>query len=477
MSKTIRASSLRTVLLAVTVPLAAMVVSCSSGSTTGSTPKKATGSQTLPAALPPSATSTTTVPSRTSADAWGTYGRDVARTGNDPGSPRVSNPRPEWTSTDLDGAVYAQPLVIGSSVIAATENDTVYSLDVHSGRVNWSRHLASPVPGSSLRCGNIDPSGVTGTPVADAAIHALWVVTFSSPYAHTLWEIDLGSGRVLGSRPADPPGADPSTEQQRGALTLSSGRVYIPYGGLYGDCGNYHGWLVGLSATSPADRTMVTYETPATEAGIWAPGGAVVDNAGDIFVATGNGVPVDVPGDANSVIKLDPSLNVLARFTAPDYQHLSATDTDLGSVSPIITTGGDVLQVGKEGTGYLLGSNLGAPLQTFHVCSGGFGAAATTADNIYLSCFDGLYALDSHDAGHLSPTWAATGVKPGPPIVSGGVVWTVDRGGALDGFSETTGKMLYTYPVAVAGSFPTLSADAGKLLVADGKRIIAFGGV
>lgn len=454
-----------------------MLVSCSSGSNPGSAPTKTAGSRTVTTTVPPFATSTTTVQSRTPADTWGTYDRDVARTGNDPSSPRVSNPRPEWTSVDLDGSVYAQPLVIGSSVIAATENDTVYSLDVRSGRVNWSHHLASPVSGSSLRCGNIDPSGITGTPVADAATHALWVVTFSSPFAHTLWEIDLGSGRVLGARPADPPGSDPSTEQQRGALTLSSGRVYIPYGGLYGDCGNYHGWLVGLSATSPANRTMVTYETPATGAGIWAPGGPVVDGAGDIFVATGNGVPVDVPGDANSVIKLDPSLNVLGRFTAPDFQHLSATDTDLGSVSPIITTGGDVLQVGKEGTGYLLGPNLGSPLQSFHVCSGGFGAAATTADNIYLSCFDGLHALDNRDAGHLSPTWAATGIKPGPPIVSGGAVWTVDRSGALDGFSETTGKMVYTYPLAVAGSFPTLCADAGNLLVSDGNRIIAFGGV
>jgi outer membrane protein assembly factor BamB len=450
----------------------ALLASCTSGA----------GNRSIPARSTPPATSPTssTVPKPAaggSAAAWITYGRDAARSGLDPTSPPVTNPRPAWTSVPLDGSVYAQPLVVGSSVIAATENDTVYSLDITTGNINWSRHLANPVRGASLPCGNIDPSGITGTPVADLAAQALWVVTFSSPPAHTLWELDLGNGLVLGSRPADPPGTDAATEQQRGALALDSGKVYIPYGGLYGDCGSYHGWVVGLSESSPADGTILTYETPAELAGIWAPPGPVVEGNGNLLVATGNGLPANVAGDANSVIELEPSLRVIHRFTAPDYQHLSQTDTDFGSISPVVVAGGKVFQAGKEGVGYVLPPTLGSPLQTLHVCGGAFGAAAVAGDNVYLSCLDGLFALTITPAGRASSRWAVTGIKPGPPIVAGGAVWTIDRDGSLFGFSEASGTKVYSHPVSVAGSFPTLSSYSGRLFAADGDRVMAFSGV
>jgi outer membrane protein assembly factor BamB len=377
----------------------------------------------------------------------------------------------------LDGAIYAQPLVVGAAVIVATENDTVYSLSTSTGTVNWSRHLGTPVRGSELPCGDIDPSGITGTPVADLASKAVWVVTFSTPAAHTLWEVSLRTGDVLGSRPADPPGADPRAEQQRGALALGSGRVYIPYGGLYGDCGDFHGWLVGLSDTTGPVRTSVTYVTQAERAGIWAPPGPVVDTAGDLLIATGNGLPANVPGDANSVIRLDPSLHVVARFTAPDYQSLSENDTDLGSVSPSIVAGGNVLQVGKEGVGYLLPPNLSSPLQTFHVCGGAFGGTAVDGDYVYIACFDGLYALGVSANGRASIRWAVRGIRPGPPIIAGGMVWTVDRGGSLRGYSQADGSSKFANPVSVAGSFPSLSASGGALFVQDGNRIMSFAGV
>jgi outer membrane protein assembly factor BamB len=222
---------------------------------------------------------------------------------------------------------------------------------------------------------------------------------------------------------------------------------------------------------------VVTYETPALRAGIWAPPGPVVDPAGDLLVATGNGLPADVPGDANSVVRLDPSLRVIARFTAPDYKSLSQTDRDLGSVSPTIVAGGNVLQVGKEGIGYLLPSNLTATLRTFHVCGGAFGGTAVDGDNVYLSCFDGLYALAVSATGQAAVKWSVTGIRPGPPIVAGGAVWAVDRDGALLGYAENNGAKRYSYPVTVAGSFPTLSASGGRLFVADGTRVIAFAGV
>src|SRR5256885_15610798 len=56
---------------------------------------------------------------------WPTYHHDNARTGVAPGFPTAGTPRVAWTAP-LDGAVYGQPLVVGGTVFAATENDTGY---------------------------------------------------------------------------------------------------------------------------------------------------------------------------------------------------------------------------------------------------------------------------------------------------------------------------------------------------------------
>jgi hypothetical protein len=96
--------------------------------------------------------------------AWPTYGRDFARSGVAAGVARPGRLAVSWRA-HLDGAVYGQPLLVGNLVIAATENDSVYALDQATGRVIWRRHVGTPVPLSDLPCGNIDPLGITGTPV------------------------------------------------------------------------------------------------------------------------------------------------------------------------------------------------------------------------------------------------------------------------------------------------------------------------
>lgn len=75
----------------------------------------------------------------------------------------------------VEGHIYAQPLywrppgAERGLIIAATESDFVYALDAATGRVMWRTALGRAVPGAALPCGNIDPLGVTGTPVIDAA--------------------------------------------------------------------------------------------------------------------------------------------------------------------------------------------------------------------------------------------------------------------------------------------------------------------
>ncbi|MGE5747092.1 MAG: PQQ-binding-like beta-propeller repeat protein, partial [Solirubrobacterales bacterium] len=95
---------------------------------------------------------------------WPTYHANLARTAVDTTSPAVAGFHRAWART-LDGPLYAEPLTVGSRVYVATENNTVYALNVGNGHVAWKRHLGTPVQASTLPCGNIEPvTGITGTP-------------------------------------------------------------------------------------------------------------------------------------------------------------------------------------------------------------------------------------------------------------------------------------------------------------------------
>ena len=390
-----------------------------------------------------------------------------------------------WTAR-VDGAVYGQPLVVAGEVIVGTENDSVYAFDSSTGRRRWMRHLATPVTGG-LPCGNIDPSGITGTPVVDVAAGRLWVVTFSAdPYRHVLWSLAVATGAVISERRVDGPGSDARAEQERGALALTGSEVIIPYGGLYGDCSDYRGWVVG--APISGQGRLATYVTPnEREAGIWAPPGPVVGN-GSIYVTTGNGIPVDAVDDSDSVVRLAaPGLAVLGTFTPSDYVQLSSADQDFGSTSPVLLPGHLVFQIGKSGTAYLIGAQhlggVGGQLAEQAICSGGFGGAATDGSTVVVSCYNGLYAVgvtapSGASRGRLRVVWSATGVQPGPPIIAGGIVWDATRDGQLLGYRLSNGRRVAdTAIAAVVTSFPSLSASGARLFVPEGAEVVSYLGI
>ena len=80
-------------------------------------------------------------------------------------------------------------------MIVATEGNNVFSLDAATGAVVWQTALGTPVDGKTLPCGNIDPSGITGTPVIDTESGTIYVVAFLSvgPH-HELFALDLATG-------------------------------------------------------------------------------------------------------------------------------------------------------------------------------------------------------------------------------------------------------------------------------------------
>jgi outer membrane protein assembly factor BamB len=413
---------------------------------------------------------------------WATYDRNAGRSGVSISSPAPGTVKRSWI-VKVDGAVYTQPLIVGSEVIISTENDSVYAVNTAHGKVLWSRHLASPVTGG-LPCGNILPSGITGTPVADIHSGKLWVVTFTSTptYHHTLWELNLSNGKVVRERTIDAPGSDPRAQQERGALVLLGSRVYVPFGGLDGDCSDYKGRVVG--APLSGSGKLVTFTTPTqVQAGIWAPPG-VVAGGDSLYVATGNGTPFDAIDDSDSVLRLGPELAVQGRFTPANFEELSADDLDLGTTAPALLPGGLVFMVGKQGIGYVLnGARLGGTggqLASAQVCGGGFGGDAVDGSTVVFSCYDSLTALKitpgkGKAAPRMTALWSVTGINPGPPIIAGGVVWDVTRGDTLSGYRLSSGTRVFSTTTApVVTDFPSLSASGARLVVPEGTTVVSY---
>jgi outer membrane protein assembly factor BamB len=415
---------------------------------------------------------------------WPTYGRTAARSGVSITSPSPKSVRKSWT-TAVDGVVYAQPLIVGSQVIIATENDAVYALNAATGKVSWSRHLNKPVTGG-LPCGNVLPSGITGTPVADPVTRRLWVVTFTSKpsFRHTLWELNLSDGRTIARRRIDARGSNPRAQQERGALLLLGRMVYVPFGGLFGDCSDYKGRVVGapVSGSGP----LVSFTTPnQREAGIWAPAGEAARD-GSIYVATGNGEPVGKVNDSDSVLRLSRQLKVLGRFTPANFRALSGNDQDLASTAPAMLPAGLVFQVGKEGVGYVLrGTRLGGTggqLTSSNVCAGGFGGDAVAGHTVVFSCFSSLRAISVVPGKHggrpkIRGLWSVD-VRPGPPIIAGGVVWDVSRDNVLSGYRLSDGKTVFSTSTASVGTdFPSLAASGTRLVVPEGRRVVSYLGI
>jgi outer membrane protein assembly factor BamB len=233
------------------------------------------------------------IPVAAAGTSWTTDHFDAAGSGNDTTDPGLGGVvSPSWTSPTLDGLIYGEPLHLNGIVYVATQRNSIYALDATNGHILWSLvGILPPVPLSEVRsetgvangCGNIDPLGITGTPVIDPALGAAGTLfaateTYSVGVArsieHRLIQVDLSSHGIT-TRNIDPvapgftDGATRGLEQERGALNLAGGEVVVPYGGLVGDCGIYHGFAVSSleNLTGPANTFEV--DPGHTRGGIW----------------------------------------------------------------------------------------------------------------------------------------------------------------------------------------------------------------
>jgi outer membrane protein assembly factor BamB len=378
--------------------------------------------------------------------------------------------------------VYAQPLLVGDHVVTATENDSVYSLNAADGTIAWTIHLGEPVPGSSLPCGNVDPVGITSTPVIDVNASRIYVVGMVQPGQHMLFALDLSTGALIASTRVDAEGADPSVHNQRGALTLLNGKVFVPYGGRFGDCGDYHGGVVSVAVSSSGLGTVASYVLPTQGAGgFWAPPGAVAAADDTLYLTSGNSTSSKSYDYGNSVVRLGADLQLADAFAPSDWASLNATDTDLGSTGPVLLPNGRVFQVGKSGIGYLLDAQhlggVGGQLHSGRVCQGSaFGAIAHDGDTMFVPCSNGVVQV-TVNGDSFAIGWTASVSTPGPTIITAGAVWAVATGSGdlveLDASSGTTTSS--NHIGSVPSRFTSPAAGGGRVVVAAARSLIAVG--
>ncbi len=418
---------------------------------------------------------------------WPEFGGDASRSQEGVGVTRPAGGLSrKWETPPMDGALYGEALVAGGCVFVGTEDDSIYAFSEATGALVWHTHLAAPVT-SGLPCGDISPSGITGTPVLDTKRDELWAVVLtyvSGKPGHEVVALDTADGEVVRRQALALPGTDPSAEQQRGALALGRGNVYVPLGGLYGDCGNYKGAVV--SVPEAAGRAFGYWHTPtAREGAIWEVGGPDVLASGDLLFATGNsaaspGQPFD-GGDA--VIELSPALRAMSYFAPTSWAEWNVSDLDLGSTGPALLPEGLALEVGKAGTGFLVSSahlgGIGGQLASAQVCRGGgaYGADAVSGATVYVPCTGGLTAVSVRGRS-LHVLWSSSAGGPGSPVIAGGRLFEETQGGELVSLDPANGKVLerlsLSSPVA---HFPWAVAVAGTLYTADGTRLLALRGL
>ncbi len=441
------------------------------------------------------------LPSGVSAADWPTYHQDNTRQGNDTTELNLGSASAYWTTPALDGAIYGQPVIVGTNVIVATENNTVYSLSPTTGAVQWSTPLGGAPRTTGFACGNINPLGITSTPVIDGGnVYVVGEVeTSSTPLVlhFEMASIALTTGVINWTHIVDPPDPNWATfaqyQQQRGALTATGGRIVFGLGGLAGDCGSYHGFVVSYAESNTGSVTYwasAEVNTGDNQGAVWAAGGISVDTGGSIYASTGNSnhtTSSSVYDYSDGVIKLNPGALApgapVDYFAPGNWYTDNGGDVDLGSTVPLQLPNGRVFIVGKSGMGYLLNTaslgHIGGQIAINRVCSAtndaAFGSQAYGNGVVFVGCSDGLVAVQINAANNnFSVLWHnTTDIVDKPPTFAGGLVWALGSSNLI-AFNPSNGVKVMSFPISGRNHFATPSAANNELYVATGTQVHAF---
>jgi hypothetical protein len=308
-----------------------------------------------------------------------------------------------------DGLVDAQPLYVASVavpnagkhnlLIVATEHGSVFGFDADSGATIWRASTLGSGETSSddFQCVAVTPEiGVTATPVIDrwrGANGAVYLVAMTEDstgnYHQRLHALDLALGTELFGGPteisATYPGTgdnsdgknvafDPARYFERSALLLLNDVIYTGWAS-HCDVRPYTGWIMGYSASTLAQVSVLNITPNADQGAIWMSGGGLAsDNAGNIYFAQGNGYfdptlnPAGFPVDGdygNAFMKLSTAggLSVADYFEMDNQQSENIGDLDIGAGGVVLlpdvkNASGQTLHLaigaGKDGNLYVV---------------------------------------------------------------------------------------------------------------------------
>jgi hypothetical protein len=307
----------------------------------------------------------------------------------------------------LDGVASAQPLYVpgqyipalngtANVVYVATMHDSVYAFDADSNlggsapcstnpSCYWQVNFLDPangvtsVPHSDEGCSvGYTEFGIQGTPVIDLSQNAIFLLAMTKEngtYVHRLHALDLGTGEELFGGPVVISASVTINnqlytfidryQQQRSALLLQGGTIYIGFGSPGCNIRTENGWVMAYDETT-LQQVGVFDASPGVEASaFWGSGGGLTgDGAGNIYAITGDGLfdaETGGPHYGDSVLELnqgDGVLNLVSSFTPYNQQYFQQNDLDLGASPALLLPGGNfVAAIDKNGTLYLLNQN------------------------------------------------------------------------------------------------------------------------
>ncbi len=333
---------------------------------------------------------------------------------------------------EVDDQIYGQPLVVAGVkigggvhdiVVVATVNNSVYAFDAdHPGPAYWQNNFgpAASVNDAYFGCADLNGKfGIVGTPVIDPAHRTLYVVSLSVEHAHFVQKLHALSLRTGQERKPGPvvisaDGFNPLRQNQRPALLLDRGVVYIGYSS-HCDNGFYHGLLFAYD-TRTLRRIAVFNVTPTGNGGsIWQSGqGPAADSHGNIYFTTSNG---DWDGRWNfseSLLKLSTRFGLALSdwFTPSNYPLLNHADLDLDSSGVLLIPGLHLATAdGKQGMLYLL--------NTRHLGHLGDAAAVQTLQASITELNGGPVYWDGARVGPAIYVWGQDDVLRGYRLIGG----------------------------------------------------------
>jgi hypothetical protein len=387
-------------------------------------------------------------------------------------------------------------------------NPNVVAFDETTGLPVWTAHVTT------------GGDGIRGTPVIDAPSRRLFVVTGNNPHLVHAISVDTGVEITTGGWPVTLSSTtlkygtstfNSGSQNQHGALLLLNDILYIPFGGQYGDGGDYLGWIVAVDITNPAN--LAGWATQSPRSGIWGSGGLASDGT-YVFGVTGDTTSEPrSSSDSQEVVRV----TGLAQFTRNEASVFVPTewegwdrpagDLDFGASTPAFvplpagsTPSSYLIAPAKAGRLFILnGADLsagsyptpGGSLADLVVAST-TGESVYTAPTIYTSA-SGLHAtinVGSAPAGCpsgtptssemvismlLKPgqtpiateTWCAPNSGGGhmnyPPISTttdglsaNAMVWFIN-GSQLEAVDGDTGKVVFTTTGAACNSIPSMA--------------------